>query len=173
MQKKASSSSEKDPIWKTHFVRKQQLKNNRFLCPIGATLQRWKDNCCSQEDLTHHMVFLYCTTIVSTTLNPNSPGHFEVRKTLFIIVCDSWFSHNIIYTAQAHWGRCGWTYRSTKRPLQTPARNKLKIIENFSILKRHMETMETCCCKWLIDYKVIPLMSKQRSDILFNNRKKN
>lgn len=173
MQKKLHLQVKKNPYEKHILFANNNSKTIRFLCPIGATLQHWKDNCCSQEDLTHHMVFLYCTTIVSTTLNPNSPGHFEVRKTLFIILCDSWFSHNIIYTAQAHWGRCGWTYRSTKRPLQTQARNKLKIIENFSILKRHMETMETCCCKWLIDYKVIPLMSKQRSDILFNNRKKN
>lgn len=40
--------------------------------------------------------FSYCTTIVSTTLNPNSPLHTEVRSTLFILISDSWFSHNII-----------------------------------------------------------------------------
>lgn len=61
------------------------------------------------------MWFSFSATIVSTTLNPNSPGHSEARTTQLLLTSDSCLSRQSIWTEQTHHKPCGWTCFPTKK----------------------------------------------------------
>lgn len=88
--------------------------------------------------------FSYCTTIVSTTLNPNSPGYTDGRSILFSLIPDICFFHKIIWADRAHRGHCGWTC-FTGDFCKQGAWSKYEIIENFPVLKWCTETTTGCC----------------------------